>query len=275
MSGLISSGIFVLTRHFILKKVRQDVFHLGSLVNIPTILSLHLSLSNGQFSGSTCNVTVSNSYDRLPNNICYKECSPWFFLFCFFFADKLFWNWFICPPDLLCLHNPGQLLLSILQRISQYVILGKLGIIKAFLENASNASLENIPLQIQQFGSQLAMATETLSLATKVFTLVSITYHSLKVWLHSFIGCSGSPKSAPTSAISDPATSTSLNRGKQGQFIVLSTLQCRPFGRESVSYSETNDTQRQESFDLTRDEATQSLKNQAQVILNKSYFPTR
>ena len=51
-------------------------------------------------------------------------------------------------------------------------------------------------------------------------------------------------------SISDPATSTSSNGGKLGLFVLFSTSQFRHFGRESVSYSQTN---WQESFDLIRD----------------------
>ena len=51
-------------------------------------------------------------------------------------------------------------------------------------------------------------------------------------------------------SVSDPAACTSLNKKDQGPFILFSPLQCRRFGRESVSYSGTNWL---ESFYLTHD----------------------
>ena len=45
--------------------------------------------------------------------------------------------------------------------------------------------------------------------------------------------------------------------------VLFSKLQCRCFGRESVSYSETNWP---ESFDLIHDKVNQALRNQVQMF---------
>ena len=53
-----------------------------------------------------------------------------------------------------------------------------------------------------------------------------------------------------STSISDPVTSTSLNGGKLGPFVLFLTLLFRHFGGESISYSQTN---WQDNFDLIRD----------------------
>ena len=64
----------------------------------------------------------------------------------------------------------------------------------------------------------------------------------------------------------------SLNKEKPGPFVWFSTLQCRRFGRESVSYSETN---WQGSFGPIHDYADRALRNRAPDVTENLTVVTR
>ena len=70
--------------------------------------------------------------------------------------------------------------------------------------------------------------------------------------------------------IYDPANCMSLNEENPGPFVWFSTLQCRHFGIESVSYSGIT----WQEIDLIHDLANRASRNRAQMLISLYYFPS-